>query len=80
MSNLKREFTIQINGITQSVDAVKTLKSELQDCENIIKNLSNAKINVKVSTGKATTTEKVGTGTSSTDSKVQLDIEKEKAK
>lgn len=80
MSNLKREFTIQINGITQSVDAVKTLKSELQDCENIIKNLSNAKINVKVSTGKATTTEKVGTGTSSTDSKVQLDIEKEKTK
>lgn len=80
MSNLKREFTIQINGITQSVDAVKTLKSELQDCENIIKNLSNAKIDVKVSTGKATTTEKVGTGTSSTDSKVQLDIEKEKTK
>lgn len=80
MSNLKREFTIQINGITQSVDAVKTLKSELQDCENIIKNLTNAKIDVKVSTGKATTTEKVGTGTSSTDSKVQLDIEKEKTK
>lgn len=80
MSNLKREFTIQINGITQSVDAVKTLKSELQDCENIIKNLSNAKIDVKVSTGKATTTEKVGTGTSSTDNKVQLDIEKEKTK
>src|SRR5574344_1881356 len=80
MSNLKREFTIQINGITQSVDAVKTLKSELQDCENIIKNLNNAKIVVKVSTGKPTTTEKVGTGTSSTDSKVQLDIEKEKTK
>lgn len=80
MSNLKREFTIQINGITQSVDAVKTLKSELQDCENIIKNLSNAKIDVKVSTGKPTTTEKVGTGTSSTDNKVQLDIEKEKTK
>ena len=79
MSNLKREFTIQINGITQSVDAVKTLKSELQDCENIIKNLNNAKIDVKVSTGKATT-EKVSTGTSSTDSKVQLDIEKEKTK
>lgn len=80
MAKEKREFTIQINGITQSVDAVKTLKSELQDCENIIKNLSNAKIDVKVSTGKATTTEKVGTGTSSTDSKVQLDIEKEKTK
>ena len=35
MSNLKREFVIQINGITQSVDAVKTLKSELKDCEDI---------------------------------------------
>lgn len=80
MSNLKREFTIQINGITQSVDAVKTLKSELQDCENIIKNLSNAKIDVKISAGKPTTTEKVSTGTSSTDNKVQLDIEKEKTK
>ena len=80
MSKLKREFTIVINGITESVDAVKSLNEQLRDAEAIIKNLSNAKIDVKVSTGKPTTTEKVGTGTSSTDSKVELDIEKEKGK
>ena len=80
MAKEKKIFTIAINGITESVDAVKSLNEQLRDAEGIIKNLSNAKIDVKVSTGKATTTEKVGTGTSSTDSKVQLDIEKEKTK
>lgn len=80
MAKEKKIFTIAINGITESVDAVKSLNEQLRDAEGIIKNLSNAKIDVKVSTGKATTTEKVGTGTSSTDSKVQLDIEKEKSK
>lgn len=80
MAKDKKVFQIQINGITESVDAVKSLNEQLRDAEGIIKNLSNAKIDVKVSTGKTTTTEKVGTGTSSTDSKVQLDIEKEKTK
>lgn len=80
MAKDKKVFQIQINGITESVDAVKSLNEQLRNAEGIIKNLSNAKIDVKVSTGKATTTEKVGTGTSSTDSKVQLDIEKEKTK
>lgn len=80
MAKEKRIFQIQINGITESVDAVKSLNEQLRDAEGIIKNLSNAKIDVKVSTGKPTTTEKVGTGTSSTDNKVQLDIEKEKTK
>lgn len=79
MAKDKKVFQIQINGITESIDAVKSLNEQLRDAEGIIKNLSNAKIDVKVSTGKATTTEKVGTGTS-TDSKVQLDIEKEKTK
>ena len=80
MAKEKKVFSIVINGITESVDAVKSLNEQLRNAEGIIKNLSNAKIDVKVSTGKATTTEKVGTGTSSTDSKVQLDIEKEKTK
>lgn len=80
MAKEKKVFQIQINGITESIDAVKSLNEQLRDAEGIIKNLSNAKIDVKVSTGKATTTEKVGTGTSSTDNKVQLDIEKEKTK
>lgn len=80
MAKEKRIFQIQINGITESIDAVKSLNEQLREAEGIIKNLSNAKIDVKVSTGKPTTTEKVGTGTSSTDNKVQLDIEKEKTK
>lgn len=80
MAKEKKVFQIQINGITESIDAVKSLNEQLRVAEGIIKNLSNAKIDVKVSTGKATTTEKVGTGTSSTDNKVQLDIEKEKTK
>ena len=80
MAKDRKVFSITINGITESVDAVKSLNEQLRDAEGIIKNLSNAKIDVKISTGKATTTEKVGTGTSSTDSKVQLDIEKEKTK
>lgn len=80
MAKEKKIFTIAINGITESIDAVKSLNEQLRDAEGIIKNLSNAKIDVKVSTGKPTTTEKVGTGTSSTDNKVQLDIEKEKTK
>lgn len=79
MADNKKIFQIQINGITQSVDAVKTLKSELQDCEEIIKRLKNAKIDVKVSSGTTKPTEKVSSGKSSED-KVALDIEKEKTK
>lgn len=79
MADNKKVFQIQINGITQSVDAVKTLKGELQDCEDIIKNLKNAKIDVKVSAGTTKPTEKVSSGKSS-DEKAALDIEKEKTK
>lgn len=79
MADIKKVFQIQINGITQSVDAVKTLKGELQDCEDIIKRLKDAKIDVKVSAGTTKPTEKVSSGKSS-DEKVALDIEKEKTK
>lgn len=79
MADNKKIFQIQINGITESVDAVKTLKSELKDCEDIIKRLKNANIDVKVSGGATKPTEKVSNGKSS-DDKVALDIEKEKAK
>lgn len=79
MSNNTKQFTIVINGITQSVDAVKTLKSELKDCEDIIKRLKNANIDVKVNAGATKPTEKVSSGKSS-DDKVALDIEKEKTK
>lgn len=79
MADIKKVFQIEINGITQSVDAVKTLKGELQDCEDIIKRLKDAKIDVNVSAGPTKPTEKVSSGKSS-DEKVALDIEKEKTK
>lgn len=79
MADNKKVFQIQINGITESVDAVKTLKSELKDCEDIIKRLKNANIDVKVNAGATKPTEKVSGGKSS-DDKVALDIEKEKTK
>ena len=75
----KKQFTIVINGVRESVDAVKTLKGELQDCEEIIKRLKDAKIDVKVSSGTTKPTEKVRGGNSS-DDKLALDIEKEKTK
>lgn len=79
MAKEKRIFTIQINGLTESVDAVKSLNEELRECEGIIKNLKDAKIDVKVSAGTTKPTEKVSSGKSG-DSKVELDVEKEKTK
>lgn len=79
MADTRKTFSIVINGITQSVDAVKTLKGELQNCEEIINRLKNAKVDVKVSSGTTKPTEKVSSGKSS-DDKVALDIEKEKTK
>lgn len=79
MADTRKTFSIVINGITQSVDAVKTLKGELQDCEEIIKRLKNAKVDVKVSANATKPTEKVRGGNSS-DDKLALEIEKEKTK
>lgn len=79
MAKEKRIFTIQINGLTESVDAVKSLNEELRECEGIIKNLKDAKIDVKVSAGTTKPTEKVSSGKSG-DSKVELDVEREKTK
>ena len=79
MAKEKKIFSMVINGITESVDAVRSLNEQLRECEGIIKNLNNAKIDVKVSAGTTKPTEKVSSGKSS-DDKVALDIEKEKAK
>lgn len=79
MAEKKKVFQIQINGLTESVDAVKTLNEQLRECEGIINNLKDAKIDVKVSSG-TKPTEKVGSGKGSNDSKVELDVEKEKTK
>lgn len=49
MPNTKKVFQIEINGLTQSVDAVKALNDQLKDLESRIKRLQNAKVEVKVS-------------------------------
>lgn len=75
----KKVFSIKINGITENVDAVKSLNEQLRECEGIIRNLQNAEIKVKVSGGDKVT-QKVSGGKSSSDDKVALEIEKEKTK
>ena len=57
MPNTKKVFQIEINGLTQSVDAVKALNDQLKDLESRIKRLQNAKVEVKVS-GNDTTQQK----------------------
>lgn len=49
MPNTKKVFQIEINGLTQSVEAVKALNGQLNDLESRIKRLQNAKVEVKVS-------------------------------
>lgn len=48
-TNNKKVFQIEINGLTQSVDAVQALNNQLDDLEKRIKRLQNAKLEVKVS-------------------------------
>lgn len=57
MPNTKKVFQIEINGLTQSVDAVKALNDQLKDLEDRIKRLQKAKVEVKVS-GNDTTQQK----------------------
>ena len=81
MAEKKRVFEIKINGIEQSVDAVKSLNAQLKECDSIIKNLKDAKIDVKVSGGTTDNKTKVSGGTNSTETdKTSLEIEKEKTK
>lgn len=49
MPNTKKVFQIEINGLTQSVDAVRALNDQLKDLEDRIKRLQKAKVEVKVS-------------------------------
>lgn len=58
MPNTKKVFQIEINGLTQSVDAVRALNDQLKDLESRIKRLQNAKVEVKVSGNNNTTQQK----------------------
>ena len=45
--NKKKVYTIQINGLKESVDMVKSLNDELSNLESTIKKIGNAKIKVQ---------------------------------
>lgn len=48
MADKKKVFSIEINGLSESIDAVKSLNKELDTLQTKIKSLQNAKINIKV--------------------------------
>ena len=66
MPNTKKVFQIEINGLTQSVDAVKALNDQLKDLESRIKRLQNAKVEVKVSGNNTTQQKNVVSGNRNT--------------
>lgn len=72
MAQDKKVFEIKINGLEQSVDAVKSLNKELNTLDEKLKLLQNAKINIKVqgNTVPDTTKTKVS-GNTGTDSQVE---------
>lgn len=66
MPNTKKVFQIEINGLTQSVDAVRALNDQLKDLESRIKRLQNAKVEVKVSGNNTTQQKSVVSGNRNT--------------
>ena len=69
----KRIFQIEINGVKETLDAVKSLNEALKDTDSIIKGLQDAKVDIKVSSGDIETEPKKtkvssGRTTSNTDS------------
>ena len=64
MPNTKKVFQIEINGLTQSVEAVKALNGQLNDLESRIKRLQNAKVEVKVSGNDTAQQKRVWSGNS----------------
>lgn len=66
MPNTKKVFQIEINGLTQSVDAVRALNEQLNDLEDRIKRLQKAKVEVKVSGNDTTQQKSVVSGNKNT--------------
>ena len=76
MANDKKEFKIVINGLTESIDAVKSLNKELNALDDKLKALQNAKINIKVQgntpdTNKQKVSGNTGADTQQTEKQIQ---------
>jgi DNA repair exonuclease SbcCD ATPase subunit len=78
--NRKKVYTIQINGLKESVNLVESLNSELKSLEKTIKNLSNSKIKIQseVNVDKAKLEKKVVSGNEGDTSNRQQMLDKER--
>ena len=47
----KRIFTIQINGVSESVEAITSLNKQLDDLEKRLKDIANQGVSLNVSSG-----------------------------
>lgn len=75
--NKKKIYRIEINGVEESLNAVKALNDQLNDLDNRLKNLQKAKVDIKVSGNEGKT--KVS-GNNDNDTKVVKQLEQEKQK
>lgn len=79
MAQDKKVFEIKINGLTESVDAVKSLNKELNTLDEKLKSLQNAKINIKVQGNTPDTTKTKVSGNTGNDSKVEKQTQQQNA-
>lgn len=79
MAQDKKVFEIKINGLTESVDAVKSLNKELNSLDEKLKLLQNAKINIKVQGNTPDTTKTKVSGNSGNDSQVEKQTQQQNA-
>ncbi len=79
MAQDKKVFEIKINGLTESVDAVKSLNKELNTLDEKLKSLQNAKINIKVQGNTPDTTKTKVSGNTGTDSQVEKQTQQQNA-
>lgn len=79
MAQDKKVFEIKINGLTESVDAVKSLNKELNTLDEKLKLLQNAKINIKVQGNTPDTTKTKVSGNTGNDSQVEKQTQQQNA-
>ena len=79
MAQDKKVFEIKINGLQETVDAVKSLNKELNTLDEKLKSLQNAKINIKVQGNTPDTTKVKVSGNTGTDSQVEKQTQQQNA-
>lgn len=79
MAQDKKVFEIKINGLQESVDAVKSLNKELNTLDEKLKSLQNAKINIKVQGNTPDTTKTKVSENTGTNSQVEKQTQQQNA-